>query len=297
MLGLSRLVACSCKRAPGPLRLDVTRRCPVTLDIIETLELVIIDTLLRDLVAACALWIGLQSMTAMLARSLAASVIIATSGAAMAQDTKSKDSKPPTVVVAGSDQFRIGPGGLGCTTQVIPEKGKSGNDPCVRLGSLKIGRPLSELQVELLEVSGFPRNSAFNARHYSSGANGSRTLLMPIVTETVAGGNVRLLTYLTVVVDKAGNVEMLQISGSPNATAEGFAFSTITLGTPQARVVDVLGLPAAVQDVPQNKSKLWSYDPFPFAIEIVDAKVVSVRVRRNTPADERPFVALPTLPN
>jgi hypothetical protein len=231
------------------------------------------------------------------ASSLMVAALLAASGPAVAQDAKSKDLKPPTVATLSSDLFRIGPGGLNCTTQTIPEKGRLSHDPCVKLGPLRLGRPLSELQVELLEVGGFPRNGAFNSRHYSTGANGSRTLLMPITTEVAGSGSIRLLTYLAVVVDKSGTVETLQISGAPHPAAESLAMSSIALGTTQARVIDLIGLPASVQDVPQNRSKLWSYDPFPFAIEIVDAKVVSVRLRRSTPADDRPFVALPTLPN
>jgi hypothetical protein len=170
-------------------------------------------------------------------------------------------------------------------------------DHCLRLGPLKLGMELYQLQVRLSDDKRILQ-TYITGRVVNVSPDGTRTVLIPLRASEVGGGQIRLISYLVALVETTGQVTNLQLSGKANEIADQFPFSGIKLGSPQQHVVDTLGFPSSVTDVPKIKGKLWSYAPFPFSIEIVDGVVYSLRIHRPTREDlQRTFKALTALPD
>jgi hypothetical protein len=168
-------------------------------------------------------------------------------------------------------------------------------DHCLRMGPLNTGMEYAALQKALLTLKNIPERAINDPRVVASPPDGSRTLMLPLATAE-QGGKTGLVSYLVVIVDKAGVVQTMQLTGRPSAATEQLPFSSIRIGAAQDRVIDVLGLPSSVNDVPQIKGKSWSYAPFPFSIEFVSGQVYSVRLERPRLSDGRGFVPLKALP-
>jgi hypothetical protein len=211
-------------------------------------------------------------------------------------DTVSQSTKSPPA----DGEYRRGNGpafsGIGCTMVAPPASPQDVNsNHCLRLGPLQVAMEFGTLQKALIALDTTPERSINEPRQVGATPDGGRTLMVPLAT-VEQGGKTGLVSYLVVIVDKANRVEALQITGRASAASERLPFSSIRLGTPQDRVIDLLGLPSAVTDVPQIKGSYWSYAPFTFSVEIVNGQVYSVRLQRAGKSDGRPFVPLSALP-
>ena len=92
-------------------------------------------------------------------------------------------------------------------------------------------------------------------------------------------------SYLVAVFDKQGFVRTLQLTGLAGGAVSGLAFSSVKLGMTKDKLVNILGFPSSISDVPQISGKLWSYAPFPFSFELKDNVVYSVRLETPNPSD------------
>ncbi len=172
--------------------------------------------------------------------------------------------------------------GIGCDMGKAP-KNLSGYTYCLRLGSLNLGMEFSHLQTALSSIQGIPEKNIVNPHLVSISEDSVRTLLIPI-SATPSNDQIRLLSYLIVLIDNSNVVRSLQLTGQPSEMTNSLAFSSIMLGTTTEKVTDILGLPSSVADVPEISGKVWNYAPFPFSIEFVNGSVYSIRI--DSPTEE-----------
>lgn len=187
-------------------------------------------------------------------------------------------------------------GSIACTLTVT-EALTGSYDSCLKLGALLLGIEFTGLQGKLSDDKRIPTPFILNPRIVNVSPSGMRTLLMPITAVQESGRVVGLQSYLVVVLASSGHVSSLQITGHPSEIADNLAFSSIKLGSPKQHVIDVLGLPSSVTDVPKVKGVLWDYAPFPFSVELVGGIVYSVRI--NSPTQDelrRGFQPLSSVP-
>jgi len=177
-------------------------------------------------------------------------------------------------------EFRRNPasGEIGCMQAAPTSSPDYGH--CLRLGRLQIGAEFYQLQIRLSDDPRVPAEYITRAREVNRTPEGHRAMLIALNAAPLASGQLRLLTYVMATIDDANRVVALQLTGNPGPIAEELPFSGIRLGAPQQRVVDTLGLPSAVKDVPEIKGKQWNYAPFPFSIELVNGVVYSIRVEK-----------------
>jgi len=168
---------------------------------------------------------------------------------------------------------------------------------CLKIGSLKLGMEFRQLQTTLGSDKRIPRSYITDPRTVNVSSEGRRTVLIPINALDIGGGQLRLVSYLVALVEASGQVGSLQLTGKQSEITDSLPFSGIKLGSRQQHVIDTLGLPSSVADVPQIKGKRWEYTPFPFSIEFVGGLVYSMRIHQPTREDLqrvfRPLTAVP----
>ena len=188
--------------------------------------------------------------------------------------------------------------GISCTMVVKPGTAPPVSPDyshCLRMGPLKIGMELYQLQIALINLKTIPEQNIVNPRIADKSPSGVITAVFPITTIT-SGEGFRMQSYLVAVIDKSGAVQVIQLTGKPSDTSTSFPFSSIFLGTPSEKVVEILGNPSSISDVPQVQGKLWSYAPFPFTVEIVNGVVYSVRIHAPSDSDyQKAFIPLKSL--
>jgi hypothetical protein len=86
-------------------------------------------------------------------------------------------------------------------------------DHCLRMGPLNTGMEYAALQKALLTLKNIPERAINDPRVVASPPDGSRTLMLPLATAE-QGGKTGLVSYLVVIVDKAGVVQTLQLKYS-----------------------------------------------------------------------------------
>lgn len=189
--------------------------------------------------------------------------------------------------------------GISCTIILKPgDPPPSGFDysNCLRLGSLKLGMEFYRLQKALSDLKTIPEQNIIKPRIVNKSPDGVLTVLIPIST-TQSGDQIRMQSYLVALLDNKGIVQSLQLTGKPNDTTSSLQFSSIALGSLKEKVLDILGLPSSVSDVPEIRGKLWSYAPFPFTIEFANDTVYSVRIYSPGENDSRKvFTPLSSMP-
>lgn len=189
---------------------------------------------------------------------------------------------------------------IACVT--ILEPGASppsgpGYNNCLRLGSLKLGMEFYRLQIALADLKTIPEQNIVHPRIVNKSPDGVLTVLVPIST-VQSGDQIRMQSYLVALLDNSGTVKSLQLTGKPSETTTALHFSGITLGIPKEKVVDILGFPSSVSDVPEIRGKLWNYSPFPFTIEFSNDKVYSVRIHSPSESDyQKVFTPLSSIPD
>ena len=182
--------------------------------------------------------------------------------------------------------------GIGCAHVVQKgDKAPFGNDSpgyeyCLRVGPMILGMEFVQLQIALSNLKQIPESNITNARIVNVSKDEVRTVLIPITTQLI-NGQTHLLSYLVVLMNNKGVVGSIQLTGKANEITENLAFSSITLGASKDHVVNILGNPSAVFDVPDIKGKSWSYAPFPISIEFVNGVVYSVKINIPNEADKR----------
>lgn len=170
-----------------------------------------------------------------------------------------------------------------------------GYNNCLRLGDLKLGMEFYRLQIALTGLKTIPEQYITNPRVVDKSEE-VLTVLIPIST-TQSGNQVRMQSYLVVLLDKKGLIQGLQLTGKPSDTASSLQFSSIALGDSKDGVLDILGFPSSVSNVPEIHGKLWSYSPFPFTIEFVNNAVYSVRIDRPSEnSSQKAFIPLSSMP-
>lgn len=181
--------------------------------------------------------------------------------------------------------------GIGCARVVQKEEAPFSNGApdygyCLRVGPMILGMEFYRLQMALSNLKQIPETNITNARIVNVTEDGVRTVLIPITTQVI-NGQTHLLSYLVVLMNSKGVVGSIQLTGKANFITENLPFSSITLGASKERVVDILGYPSVISDVPDIKGKLWSYAPFPITIEFVNGVVYSVRINIPNESDKR----------
>ena len=236
-----------------------------------------------------------------IAAAISVSVFAAQDGDVVgAADGPSQYSKVPPR--DGEFRFSSRPGleGIACTV-VIPPGGTSpsldqGYIPCLRLGQYRLGMQFSALQATLSKVYGVQKKYVENPRLMGRTEGGISTAVIPLAAAPT-GDPPPMSSYLVVMYNAAGTVGSLQVTGLGGVPAIFMPFSSIVLGSPKQQVLDILGFPSGVADVPDIRGQLWSYAPFPFTLEFVNDVVYSVRIELPSPQDiGRAFVPLKSLP-
>lgn len=153
---------------------------------------------------------------------------------------------------------RVGPT-LACTTPDKP-KDPPGLQDCLRMGPLQIGMSLFDVSRELGKPSRVVVQDGATLRVY----------VIPI---NVPEGH--SLPYW-VVGFRDGTVSSLQMTGDRGS--RHLAFSSIRLGDPKTRVIEVLGEPFLTRGVKEVDAEFWGYSPFPISLEIKGGRVYSIRI-------------------
>jgi hypothetical protein len=232
--------------------------------------------------------------------------MVAVAGAVRAESQyKIGEQVPQNFKVAPRDgEFRAGsaPGitSIACTTVAppgTPPPTEFSYNNCLRLGALHLGMEFYKLQIALTDLKTIPEQFIVNPRLVNKTPEGISTLMIPVAA-TKAGEQIRMQSYLVVVMDSKGIVKSLQLTGLPGDVQNKLPFSSITLGATQQSVMDILGLPSSVSDVPEIGGKMWSYFPFPITIEFKGGAVYSVRIHEPSKDNySKAFVPLKVMPD
>lgn len=131
---------------------------------------------------------------------------------------------------------------------------------CLRMGTLQIGMSLFDVSREL-------------GKPYRVVEQGGATVRVYVIPIDVPEGHP--LPYW-VVGFRDGKVSSLQMTGETGDRR--VAFSSIRLGDPESRVLEVLGEPYLTRDVTDVEAEFWGYSPFPISLEIKGGRVYSIRI-------------------
>lgn len=75
---------------------------------------------------------------------------------------------------------------------------------------------------------------------------------------------------------RSGQIVALQMSGP--ATTDTTSFAGLHLGDPVEILQKKLGPPSSTREVADIKGELWSYQPFPISVEVVNKRISSIRI-------------------
>jgi hypothetical protein len=128
---------------------------------------------------------------------------------------------------------------------------------CLRIGALAVGNKVTMLKAALGEPSRIhPGRKEATAWVYFFGKTAAASYLVASVWhETLVA---------------------LQVTGREPADAYGF--SGIKLGDTAEAAIKRLGKPMVAQPTGEGTTEIWSYQPWPFSLEITDGHVTSIRV-------------------
>ncbi|MFL4986021.1 MAG: hypothetical protein ACJ8EN_20745 [Xanthobacteraceae bacterium] len=152
------------------------------------------------------------------------------------------------------NQFRRAGSGFACATKTLG----SGYLPCLRIGPLYLGQ--SEKDVEKLV-----------GKPWKAIRQDAATVIKvyPIASKETE-------KPYWVITFTRGVAATVQVTGR-NPGVE-YPFSSIKLGDPKEKVLQVLGEPMASAPIDQSRGTVWAYPPWPFSVELVDDLVYSIRV-------------------
>ena len=160
---------------------------------------------------------------------------------------------PPVV-----DEFRWMGGSLACIMAAPRPAGNAGYDSCLRIGKVRVGGPYSEI----VKKFGEPNDS----QPVDEGRAQARIYIFDKNPET--------LTYIAVWETK-GTIIAVQMTGTMTDMP---SFAGVQLGDDSEKLKAKLGPPSKIR--PSGSYDLWSYQPFPFSIEVREGRVYSIKVWR-----------------
>lgn len=156
-------------------------------------------------------------------------------------------------------EFRRAGAGLACILPDGPDE-PAGMRGCLRVGPLRIGMSLFDVSRELGTPDRVVERDGVTLRVYA------------IPLRLREGES---LPYW-VVGFRDGTVTSIQLTGEQDGV--DVAFSSIRLGDPKVRVVEILGEPHMTRDVDDVDAEFWGYAPFPISFEIKNGRVYSIRI-------------------
>lgn len=180
---------------------------------------------------------------------------------AVAASTTGAAAAEPAIA---ANEFRRAGATLACITPAEP-KDSGGMRDCLRIGPLQVGMSLFDVSREL-------------GKPYRVVEQDGATLRVYVISVEAPPNSP--LPYW-VVGFRDGRVDSIQMTGERGD--ERFAFSSIRLGDPKSRVVEILGAPFATRNVEDVGAEFWGYAPFPISLEIKGGRVYSIRI-----SDDRP---------
>lgn len=141
---------------------------------------------------------------------------------------------------------------------------KAGEQACLHIGPIALG-----MEIEAVEkLLGRPWQSQTRTN------DEIRVYTLPAAATATSGE----VPYIVVGI-RSNRVVSVQLTGV--GTAKPIAFSSITLSTPIADLVERLGQPhrkSPVVELASVNGELWSYVPWPVSFEIVYGRVYSIRI-------------------
>jgi hypothetical protein len=166
----------------------------------------------------------------------------------------------PNAASAAGDEFRLTGGELKCLS--ADSGAAQGKDymPCLRIGPIRVGATLRDVSMQFGRAAQTVNRGTITERVY------------PIRLDVPAGQRVPYW----VIGFEGQRVVSVQITGG--RPVDQFAFSSIRIGDPDARVIELFGSAGFTQPEPEIGAVMWGYDPYPVMFEIKDGKVYSIRV-------------------
>lgn len=131
---------------------------------------------------------------------------------------------------------------------------------CLKIGPVYVGLTLRDVAMKFGKASKEVRQGGQILRVY------------PIRLQATPGAP---LPYW-VIGFEGQRVVSVQLTGDRAVTE--FPFSSIHIGEPAARVIEVLGEPAHKQAAPNISGEMWIYSPLPVTFEIKNGRVYTMRV-------------------
>lgn len=165
---------------------------------------------------------------------------------------------PATELPMVPNQFhRSATGGVGCVLR--PEDGAKGPRllPCLRIGPVGVGDRVEAVE----QVLGAPDSI--------SPLSETAEVRVYFIRQRTQPQPYFVVTYLK------GAAVAVQLLGPPADMPQ--TLSSLALGDPQQRVVDVLGLPGRRCTDSRRGLDTWYYPPFPIAVDVADGAVVGLK--------------------
>ncbi len=173
--------------------------------------------------------------------------------------------KPGNEVPLMENHFHYHPGkGLGCV--VAHDKGQAMTDHkgpvsflnCLKVGAVSVGGTLTAVEKSLGQAMAQSDIDLFTeTRVYEIQQRG-------------------VLRPHYVVTFKDEHVVAVQLIGPPMVIPA--TFSGLTLGDDQQKVIDTLGLPGERCRTKTDGPEMWTWNPFPIAIDVMDGYVAGIKV-------------------
>lgn len=167
---------------------------------------------------------------------------------------------PLSAASAAGNEFRLTDGELKCLSATGGAGQGTGYMPCLQIGPIRVGDTLRDVSMKFGKAGQTVNRGSITERVY------------PIRLDTPAG---QAVPYWVVGFEDQ-RVVSIQITG--DRRVDQFAFSSIRIGDPDSRVIDLLGPAGFTQPEPEISAVMWGYDPYPVMFEIKNGRVYSMRV-------------------
>jgi hypothetical protein len=196
-------------------------------------------------------------------RLIAAAVALLMPGLAMAETCRGPQDlgQPAAEVPVIADEFRRVAGGLGCVLAADNPAARVVRPlpylPCLRIGPIGLGDKLEAVEAILGKPDQIKSLDVVTA---------ARVYFIRQPDEPYP---------YYVVTFRNGKAVALQLRGRALGLPQ--TFSSLALGDPAQKVLDVLGLPSRHCSDDRGVES-WSYPPYPFAIDLIDGAVVGVKM-------------------
>lgn len=200
-------------------------------------------------------------MTPRVLAPLTAAALVAAACATAPGDT-SRYYAAPRDPLAGD--FRYAAGAISCIPGPEDFDGFGG---CLHIGGVRVAQELAAVE----EMTGPPVRT-------EPAASGGETRVYAIDgPQEHSAGEPRATAFLAVTY-VAGLAAAIELSG--DARSETYSFSSLGPGSTVADVLRVLGPPKGTAPGRTAAATVYDYRPYPITVELRDARVVAIRIRR-----------------